>query len=222
MSDHKKILDYVLSSHAPVIGATIRKMQERYPHLKGQDYGDLYEAAANAAMRAIHGHDPDKGAKLSTYMSQKIGHSLLQRFQPTDVSSADRDSARRLRSDSGEERAQVQTTTKVGRGAIEAAGGNVSDDGGSSGVSIVRNTAADFARQNPQAMSEIQRKVDAHEKRQAAKQPSVQETPAPQPEAQVEKPKSPQIIVRRKQVESSLAPEQADRMSRIDSKKGGQ
>jgi DNA-directed RNA polymerase specialized sigma subunit len=220
MTDTKKILDYILASHSPVISGTINKMREKYPHLKEQDHGDLYESAVNAAMSAIHGHDPDRGAKLSTYMSQKIANSLLQRFQPKDVSAADRALASRTRSSQPSNLDSVQSTApSVSRGEIESAGGSVSDEGGASGVSIIRNTAADFAARNPHIRAELERKTQKYEAQQAKKQPVVQEAPTPQPEAPKPKPEQPKMIIRRKQVEASLQPEHLDRMKRIDGKK---
>jgi hypothetical protein len=216
--DHKKVLDYILASHSPVIGGTIHRMKEKYAHLKDQDPGDLYEAATNAAMTAIHGHDPDRGAKLSTYMSQKIANALLQRFQPTDVAATDRAAASRSKPTAPSDLGRVQTMNSSGtRGEIESAGGSVSDDGSSSGVSIIRNTAADFAAKNPHMRSELERKTQKYEAQQAKKQPVVAEAPPPPPKpAATEQPK---MIIRRKQVESSLPPEHLDRMKRIDGKK---
>lgn len=218
--DHsKKVLDYILSSHSPVIGGTIHKIREKYPHLKDQDPGDLYETAVNAAMHAIHGHDPDRGAKLSTYMSQKIANALLQRFQPKDVAATDRALASMTRPTSPSQLDQVHSTSPtMSRGEIESAGGSVSEDGGSSGVSIIRNTAADFASKNPHIRAELERKTQKYEAQQAKKQPVVEEAP-PQPEAPKPKPEQPKMIVRRRQVESSLQPEHLERMKRIDGKK---
>lgn len=223
MADHKKILDYILATHQPVISGTIHKMREKYPHLKDQDHGDLYEAAVNAAMQAIHGHEPERGAKLSTYMSQKIANSLLQRFQPKDVAATDRALASRTRPAQSSNLDQVQSTApSVSRGEIESAGGSVSEDGGASGVSIIRNTAADFARQNPHMRAELERKTQNYEAQQAKKQPATPDTPPAPVEAPKPKPEQPKMIIRRKQVEASLQPEHMDRMKRIDGKKGNQ
>jgi len=215
--DHKKVLDYILASHSPTIGGTIHRMREKYPHLKDQDPGDLYEAATNAAMTAIHGHDPDRGAKLSTYMSQKIANALLQRFQPRDVAATDRAMASATRPAQQRDVDSVRSTApSASRGEIESAGGSVSEDGATSGVSIIRNTAADFAARNPHIRAELERKTKNYEAQQAKKQPVVQEAP---PELPKPKPEQPKMIVRRKQVESSLQPEHLDRMKRIDGKK---
>jgi len=218
MSDNKKILDYVLASHSPVIWGTINKMMAKYPHLKEHDMGDMYEDAVHAAMRAVHGHDPSKGSKLSSYMSQKISNALLQRFQPKDVASTDVNLARMTRPATSEARTMT-SQAPVSREAIESAGGSVSEEGGVSGVSIVRNHAAEFAAKNPHVMAELQRKVDAHERRQASKQPIAQEAT---PEPPKPRPEQPKMIVRRRQVEASMQPEHLDRMKRIDGKKGPQ
>lgn len=222
MSDnkHREVMDYLISAHGPLINGTIRRMKDKYPHLQGADHGDLHESAVNALMTAVAHHDPAMGASLSTYASQKMGKAMLQRFKGGDVSSADRALASKLRP-TGEGREQdIQTMGgKLDRAAIESAGGSVSEDGGPSGVSVIRNEAADFARQNPHAISAIQAKVDKYDRQQAAKQPQVA---VPEVKQEVEKPKSPQIIIRRKQIESNLGPEQKDRMTRVDALKGGQ
>jgi len=208
-----------------MINGTIKRMQSKYPHLQNQDPGDMWEAATHALMSAVASHDPAMGASLSSYAANKIGKSLLQRFQPSDVSSADKNTARRFSS----ERSSTQGSQQVGmssgsidRGAIESAGGSVSDEGGASGVSVIRNTAADFGRTlSPEARAEIQRKVAQGLERKQAQQPKIEENaPAPKPQVAAE-PAKPKIIVRRKQIESSLNPEQLDRMGRIDAHKGG-
>ena len=216
--EHKKTLDYLMSAYGPLVSGTVRRMRDRYPHLQAADHGDLYEAAANGLMSAIHSHDPDKGASLSTYAAQKMGKAMLQKFQPKDISNQDLSAANRLRPQNSESKQSVQSmsTGKLDRGAIESAGGSVSEEGGASGVSVIRNEAADFARKNPHMISELQRKTGNYEKAQAAKAPAPTEAPVP-----VKAPAPPPpIIIRRKQVEASLQPEQVDRMSRIDSKKG--
>lgn len=225
--DHKAVLDYLIASHSPMINGTIRRMQQKYEHLKNADPGDLYEAATHALMSAVAGHDPDKGASLSSYAANKIGNSLLQRFQPGDVSSADRNTARRLSGDKtqsqGAQQVGMSSGSSLDRGAIESAGGSVSEDGGSSGVSVIRNTAADFGRTlSPEARAEVQRKVTQGLDRKQAQMPQAEgaQSQTPKPEA-ASAPTPPKIIIRRKQIESSLNPEQLDRMSRIDAHKGG-
>ena len=224
--DHKAVLDYIIATHFPMVNGTIKRMSQKYPHLQNQDYGDMLETATHALMSAVASHDPDKGASLSSYAANKIGNSLLQRFQPSDVSSADRNTARRLSanrtSTQGVQQVGMSSGSTIDRGAIESAGGSVSDEGGSSGVSVIRNTAADFGRTlSPEARAELQRKVAQGLERKQAQQPKVEETaPAPQPQATAE-PAKPKIIIRRKQIESSLNPEQLDRMGRIDAHKGG-
>lgn len=212
----KKILDYVLASHSPVINGTIHHMREKFPHLKEHDFGDLYEAATNAAILAVKDHDPSFGTKLSTFMSQKIANSLKQKFKPKDVAATDIDLARRTKVAQPDVTRVHGLTPSTSRGAIEAAGGSVGEEGSSSGVSIIRNQAAEFAAKNPHIKSELERKVKRFEQQQAKKQPTVEETTPPPPKPAVQK---PTMIVRRKQIESSLQPEHLDRMKRIDGKK---
>lgn len=222
--DHKAVLDYLIASHSPMVNGTINRMKQKYPHLQNADPGDLWEAATHALMTAVANHDPAMGASLSSYAANKIGNSLLQRFQPSDVSGTDKNTARRLSSQRSSEPGTQQvgmSSGSIDRGAIESAGGSVSDEGGASGVSVIRNTAADFGRTlSPEARAELQRKVSQGLERKQAQQPKIEEAqPAPKPKP-VE-PTQPKIIIRRKQIESSLNPEQLDRMNRIDAHKGG-
>ena len=225
--DHKAVIDYLIATHSPMINGTIRRMQQKYEHLKNADMGDMWEAATHALMSAVAGHDPDKGASLSSYAANKIGNSLLQRFQPSDVSSADRNTARRFSGDrtqsQGAQQVGMSSDSSLDRGAIESAGGSVSEDGGSSGVSVIRNTAADFGRTlSPEARAEMQRKVTQGLDRKQAQAPQAEGTQpqAPKPEA-APAPTQPKIIIRRKQIEASLSPDQLDRMNRVDAHKGG-
>jgi hypothetical protein len=221
--NHKEILDYLIATHSPLISGTIRRMEAKFPHLQGADAGDKWEAATHALMNAVASHDPDKGASLSSYAANKIGNSLLQRFQSSDVSAADRNMARQKAGDRTESRGTQQVGVSSGsgldRGAIESAGGSVSEDGGSSGVSIIRNTAADFGRSlSPEARADLQRKVDNRSQQKQATNPAA---PIVAPVVKPTEPEKPKIVIRRKQIESSLNPEQLDRMTRIDAHKGG-
>ena len=218
-NDHKKVMDYLIASHSPLINSTIRRMVEKHPHLASQDKGDLWESAVNGLMSAVHGHDPAKGASLSTYAAQKMGNAMLQRFQPKDISATDRSLAARTRPEQSQDRQGVQSMSTGGldRGAVESAGGSVGDEGGATGVSVVRNEAADFGRQNPHALPKIQAKVDKYEKQQARIQPPVVADSPPPPKMVASE--APKMVIRRKQVEASLKPEQADRMGRVDAHK---